>query len=86
MSLVLVTGGAGYVGSHVVKELLRKGYQPLVYDNLQSGHRKAVKGTLLIEEDLSDRENSGRLSDPTRLRPSCISQPLVWLKNRLRIH
>jgi UDP-glucose 4-epimerase len=56
MSLILVTGGAGYIGSHVVKELLRKGYQPLVYDNLQSGHRRAVKGGLLIEEDLSDRE------------------------------
>jgi len=56
MSLILVTGGAGFIGSHVVKELLRKGYQPLVYDNLQSGHRRAVKGGLLIEEDLSDKE------------------------------
>ena len=56
MSLILVTGGVGFIGSHVVKELLRKGYQPLVYDNLQSGHRRAVKGGLLIEEDLSDKE------------------------------
>ena len=56
MSFVLVTGGAGYIGSHAVKELLRKGYQPIVYDNLQTGHRRAVKGALLIEEDLSNRE------------------------------
>jgi UDP-glucose 4-epimerase len=56
MSTVLVTGGAGYIGSHVVKELLRQGYQPIVYDNLQAGHRKAVREALLIEGDLGDRE------------------------------
>ena len=55
MSTILITGGAGYIGSHVVKELLRQGYQPIVYDNLQAGHRKAVKEALLIEGDLADR-------------------------------
>lgn len=54
MSFILVTGGAGYIGSHAVKELLREGYQPLIYDNLQGGHRKAVTGGQLIEGDLSD--------------------------------
>ena len=56
MSTILVTGGAGYIGSHVVKELLRQGHQPIVYDNLQTGHRKAVKNTLLIEGDLADQK------------------------------
>ena len=56
MSTILVTGGAGYIGSHVVKELLRQGHQPIVYDNLQTGHRKAVKDALFIEGDLSDQE------------------------------
>ena len=56
MSTILVTGGAGYIGSHVVKELLRQGYQPIVFDNLQTGHRKAVKNAFLIEGDLSDTE------------------------------
>ena len=56
MSTILVTGGAGYIGSHVVKELLRQGHQPIVYDNLQTGHRKAVKDALFIEGDLADRE------------------------------
>ena len=56
MSTVLVTGGAGYIGSHVVKELLREGHRPVVYDNLQTGHRKSVEDTLFIHGDLSDSE------------------------------
>jgi UDP-glucose 4-epimerase len=56
MSNILVTGGAGYIGSHVVRGLLRHGYQPIVLDNLQTGHRKAIKDALLIEGDLSDQE------------------------------
>ena len=56
MSNILVTGGAGYIGSHVVKELLHQGYQPIVFDNLQTGHRKAVKDAFFIEGDLSDQE------------------------------
>jgi UDP-glucose-4-epimerase GalE len=51
---VLVTGGAGYIGSHVVKELRRRGYRPLVYDNLSTGHRWAVRDGELIEGDLGD--------------------------------
>jgi len=56
MSIILVTGGAGYIGSHVVKELLRQGHQPIVFDNLQAGHREAVKDTAFIEGDLSDQK------------------------------
>jgi len=40
--MILVTGGAGYVGSHCVKELVRRGYDVVVLDNLSQGHRKAV--------------------------------------------
>ncbi len=39
---VLVTGGAGYIGSVVVERLLKSGHQPVVYDNLSKGHRAAV--------------------------------------------
>ena len=39
---VLVTGGAGYIGSHVVEELVKAGHKPIVYDNLLKGHIDAV--------------------------------------------
>ncbi len=53
---VLVTGGAGYIGSHVVKALGKKGYEILVYDNLSTGHREAVLYGELVEGDLSDKD------------------------------
>jgi UDP-glucose 4-epimerase len=56
MAAILVTGGAGYIGSHVVKELLHRNYKPIVFDNLQTGHRKAAKGALFIAGDLSDQK------------------------------
>ncbi len=56
MSTILVTGGAGYIASHVVKELLHQNYKPIVFDNLQTGHRKAIKNVLFIEADLSDQK------------------------------
>ncbi len=61
MSIILVTGGAGYIGSHVVKELLRRGHNPIILDNLQTGHRKAVSNLLLIEGDLSDQERTAKI-------------------------
>ena len=60
MSTILVTGGAGYIGSHVVKELFRQGHNPIVFDNLQTGHRKATDRALFIEGNLSDQK---KLSD-----------------------
>jgi UDP-glucose 4-epimerase len=54
--MVLVTGGAGYIGSHVVKELIRRGYSPVVYDNLQTGHSEAVLNAPLILGDLADSQ------------------------------
>jgi len=53
---ILITGGAGYIGSHVVKELLCQGHRPIVYDNLQTGHLESVKKAPYVQGDLSDRE------------------------------
>src|SRR2546428_7087268 len=53
---VLVTGGAGYIGSHTAKALWRSGYEPIVLDNLSAGHRGAVKWGSLVEGDLADAD------------------------------
>src|SRR5262245_28051585 len=52
---ILVTGGAGYIGSHVCKELARTGFQPISYDNLSRGHRASVRWGPLEVGDLADR-------------------------------
>ena len=54
MRAVLVTGGAGYIGSHTCKALALAGYSPVAYDNLSAGHRWAVKYGPLVEGDLAD--------------------------------
>jgi UDP-glucose-4-epimerase GalE len=51
---VLVTGGAGYIGSHACKALARAGYRVVVYDNFVAGHRRAVKYGELVEGDIAD--------------------------------
>ncbi|MBN1660702.1 MAG: UDP-glucose 4-epimerase GalE [Anaerolineae bacterium] len=54
---VLVTGGAGYIGSVVVEELIRAGDQVTVFDNLSQGHRAAVHpGAAFVKGDLADRD------------------------------
>ena len=49
---VLVTGGAGYIGSHVCKALYLAGYHPIVFDNLSTGHEWLVKWGPLVNGDL----------------------------------
>lgn len=53
---ILVTGGAGYIGSHVVKLLGKKGYEIATFDNLSSGNRWAVHYGEFFEGDLEDRD------------------------------
>ena len=57
MSKVLVTGGAGYIGSFVVRELKNKSHEVVILDNLSQGHKEAVKDFRLEQIDLlNDRE------------------------------
>src|SRR5208283_4731017 len=59
---VLVTGGAGYIGSVVADELLQAGHQVVVFDNLSRGHRQAVpKNAELVVGDLADRASLDQL-------------------------
>ena len=57
---VLVTGGAGYIGSHTARALRRSGYEVVLYDNLSSGFRRLAQGFELVEGDIGDE---------ARLRP-----------------
>jgi UDP-glucose 4-epimerase len=63
VSVVLVTGGAGYVGSHAVKALAEAGYDVVVYDDLSAGHAEAIariasavpgRSVTLVEGDVLD--------------------------------
>jgi len=57
MSAILVCGGAGYVGSHTVAELVQRGFETIVIDNLEKGHRDAIwPGARFYEGDLRDEE------------------------------
>lgn len=67
---ILVTGGAGYIGSHACKALARAGYEPLVYDNLSSGHREFVKWGAFEEGDVRDRSRLQTVIE--RHKPSAV--------------
>ncbi|MGB7925057.1 MAG: UDP-glucose 4-epimerase GalE [Pyrinomonadaceae bacterium] len=58
---ILVTGGAGYIGSVVTEELLKDGHEAVVYDSLYKGHREAVvEGAKFVEADLMDTDRLRR--------------------------
>ena len=52
---ILIVGGAGYIGSHTAKLVAASGRQPVIFDNLSSGHRWALKWGVFEEGDISDR-------------------------------
>ena len=59
---VLVTGGAGYVGSHAAAALIAAGHRVVILDNLSTGHLAAVPGdALFVELDLADAAGLGRV-------------------------
>lgn len=90
---VLVTGGAGYVGSHTCKALAAAGYRPVTYDNLQRGHDWAVQWGPLEVGDLRDAERLGAVvrkhtpvavfhfADLLRIAESIRNPGLYWRNN-----
>jgi UDP-glucose 4-epimerase len=75
--VVLVTGGAGYVGSHAAKALRRAGHEVVIYDNLSAGHRQAALGARLIEGDIGDVDAVRRAIRETRA--SAVMHFAAWL-------
>jgi UDP-glucose-4-epimerase GalE len=59
--VILVSGGAGYIGSHTVKALKAAGFQPLIFDNFSTGHRSFVKATPAFEGDICNPADLDRV-------------------------
>jgi UDP-glucose 4-epimerase len=81
---VLVTGGAGYIGSHVVRQLVAQGYRVVVYDNLSTGHAWAVLGADLVVGDLGDRERLEAVLAGTRFEAVLHFAASIWVGESMR--
>ncbi len=91
---ILVTGGAGYIGSHVVKLLGERGYEILTYDNLSTGNRWAVLYGDLVVGDLADKERLREVFESFRpeavihfaaliVVPESVREPLKYYRNNV---
>ena len=95
---ILITGGAGYIGSHVLKALGAFDHDITVYDNLSTGHREAVTSGDLVVGDLSDKEKLDKLFADRKFDailhfagsivvPDSVSDPLgYYLNNTINSH
>ena len=61
MKNILVIGGAGYIGSHMVKMLAQRNYNPIVFDNLSKGHPESIQGYTLEKGNLEDKKKLGEV-------------------------
>ena len=68
---ILVTGGAGYIGSHTVRLLLDQGYEVAVVDNLSKGHRHNVPAKILYKLDVCDTKALAELMRQVREHDDC---------------
>jgi UDP-glucose 4-epimerase len=91
---ILVVGGAGYVGSHTVRRLLRSGHDVIVYDNLSKGHRQSVSGAQLVVGELADRDHLMRVFTEQKIEAvmhfaafalvgESVAQPAIYYQNNV---
>jgi UDP-glucose 4-epimerase len=89
---ILVTGGAGYIGSHTVQQLLARGESVVVLDNLSTGFRQSVQGVQLVAGDVGDAALVGNLLQQHGIRtvihfaaqtivPESVADPLKYYGN-----
>ncbi|KXO11703.1 MULTISPECIES: UDP-glucose 4-epimerase GalE [Marinobacter] len=92
---VLVTGGAGYIGSHVVRQLAAAGHDIMVFDNLSTGYRWAVTAGELVEADLADEDAIEAVFSAHKFEavlhfaanivvPESVANPLKYYSNNTR--
>lgn len=92
MTSVLVTGGAGYIGSHTVQQLVERGERVVVIDNLSTGFREAVLGASFVEGNVGDIDLVSRVLEAHRVDavlhfaahtvvPESVSDPLKYYGN-----
>lgn len=92
MNSVLVTGGAGYIGSHTVQQLVERGDRVVVIDNLSTGFRETVRGASFVEGNVGDGDLVSRVIEAHRVDavlhfaahtvvPESMSDPLKYYAN-----
>ncbi|ENK1242696.1 UDP-glucose 4-epimerase GalE [Clostridium botulinum] len=91
---ILVCGGAGYIGSHMVAYLIEKGHDVIILDNLSTGHKKAILGGKLYIGDLKDKEFLNKVFDENNIESvidfaafslvgESVSNPLKYFENNI---
>ena len=90
---VLVTGGAGYIGSHAARALARRGHDVIIYDDLSTGHRQLAHGFQLIEGHIGDAATLARSLATVdavmhfaakSLIPESVQNPRKYFENNVR--
>jgi UDP-glucose 4-epimerase len=90
--MILITGGAGYIGSHINKKLNQEGYETIIVDNLINGHPETLKWGELIETDLKNSEELNKIFKTHDIDgvihcaaftsiPESVQYPAMYLKN-----